>query len=226
MKKFIFCIIFITLCILSFGQENRTSVNMEISSGYSFFNSGIPVQFGINVSIQDIIIIKTYFSFMGLSGDFRIPQEEAYRLDNDHYKFMFGMEMFTGVGFFLYNTERLKVPLMAGIYINLENSWVEDTRRYWVDSISYIYGADNYQYFVSRYGLGLNIGLQFHFYYHLYLFGMVQGFFSFINTHDTFITVHLSSIQNRIGESIYFTRNIDFSPAWGINPQLGIGFRF
>jgi len=234
MKRFVFCIIFITLCTLSFGLINELNMNLEFSGGYSLHAAkedvnynGFPFQSSFNLVANNRIIIETYLNFIFMPGDISIASEEAYRLNYKNDNFMIGWEFYLGAGSFLLNTERIKIPFSAGFHLKRVCLFVDDEEYYWINYRVGLYGYDEYEYYDTFLGLGFNLGMRLYASNRIYLFGRIQGAFDFINTQETILYVHTYTISGRNTRyrKTYGTKNTGLNTAFGLSPHLGIGIR-
>lgn len=234
MNRYIFCILFFLLCGLCFGQQGF-GINMEFSNGlYSYtakeedkYNTyiGIPMNAAILFHNNKLIFTDFFSSYIKLPGKPTIPAEEKYRLDNDHERYMDAVEVYWGFGFFLINTQKFKIPLTAGLHLNMIERNVTDTKSYWINYQEKTSGSDIYQLYDNYLGIGFNLGIQFHMNRKFYLFGKIQGALDFVNFQETIVTVHLTANSGETRTETYSKRNTEFDSSWGIGNQIGFGIR-
>jgi hypothetical protein len=248
MKKFFF-LVNILAAGLCFGQTAQiTGWTLELASGYSAyaiesngeFVSARGYPFGLSsvISIGDNLGLGIYGSFIYLpqiagTNPSRMALANAVTggkvIKNGGDNFLFGFDFLMGPVLMLYSSERIKVPLALGLHgYGLMATSEKKADKYYgpiiiVGSVSYKY--EKLEYNETNYGVGFNLSLELDVIKRVYLLGRIQGSFDFVNYYEQIKTVK-PNVYYSTSSTVTRDWDIDFSNAWNLMPQLGVGLRF
>jgi len=253
MKKIaVLLIVFVLTAGLSFAQEEREIelINVELGLGFPvhwskgihndtfyIFNSGYKNPddtkgFGEDITVTantsfGVGITFNFTRIIGLSidGDFFFGGKLAgFSAPTSDYISLFGANVFLGPTFYVYNDNKLRIPLSVGVhmYYFADDIWVpelnastpETGKGAWLNRTDLQLGAV------------LSIGVQFHFNSGIYVFSKTQVALDFVRFHSikgwytTDVSNAASFVYNDKMDIVHLGVN------WGIKPVIGIGITY
>jgi hypothetical protein len=228
LKKLIFLTINMFLIGFCYGQL-ISQWDIELSSGYSFYtisndneytiNNGFP--FGISCAfyVDDRFGVGIYSNFIYIPKSVGTDTVEGSSIKNGGNNFLFGFDFLVGPIILLYNTDKIKIPFSIGIHFNLFMAFCKVKAP---DEYNYLFpGKAELEYSEVNYGIGFNIGIEYHFSKRVYILSRIQGSFDFIN-----IITSEMRIPTIYGTYTKKDRNFGISNAWGFIHHVGIGLYF
>jgi len=214
MKKVAFFTIFLLLGCVCFARGQKESINFGVGLPYFIENqtvSGVDVKtemesFAINLSginlYNDTTGIGAYINIFFPSKFTLSAMGESATVDSSAYDFLQAMDMLIGPVFILYDSEKITVPLGAGLHIMqlLTTAGSISTSSY-------------------TFGLGANISGEYNVSEKVYFFVRLQLTLDFYSTGSAEQYVYYGgySYKEKVNVSGALT-------TFGINPAIGIGF--
>jgi len=248
MKKIaVLLIVFVLTAGLTFAQEEREIefINVELGLGFPVhwskgihnddfykFNDGYTNGYGedITVSANTSFGVGITFNFtriIGLSvdGDFFFGGKLAgFSAPTSDYISLFGANFFIGPTFYVYNDNKLRIPLSVGVhmYYFADDIWVPELN----DPSSNVLGQGAWLNRTDlQLGVVLSIGVQFHFNSGIYVFSKTQVALDFVRFHSikgwyTTSSTPASFDYNDKMDIVHLGVN------WGVKPVIGIGITY
>ena len=212
MKKLLIVVLFFSAITFCFAKGQRDS--FEIGLGYHSITEKQTVE-GIEVKtkVPSFAINFAGITFftdtvgIGAYGNFLIPQKfelsamgETLTVDRSAYDFLLGLDFLIGPAFMLYKSENFCLPLSVGLHLFQlwANTEIGNTKT-------------------NAFGLGTNITGEYHFNNVVYLYGRFQLSLDFYSWGKTEVYTGYGTASQSFSESLI---------TWGINPCVGLGFKW
>jgi hypothetical protein len=232
LKKFFF-LVNIFAAGLCFGQI--TGLTYEVAGGYSTYTIEAKEEYTINTgfsvgmaSVMNFGTNKTgtgsYVNFTYLSQTVPFDTDTGQVLKTGDGNFLCSVDFLEGPVFMLYDSETIKVPFAIGFHGNIFFAFLRG--RIPLEELAVLIPEAGIEYEMDymemNLGVGFNITAECRFSKGVYFLGRIQGSFDFINFLS--MRARLPAPGGKI--VIADEKDIRFSNAWGLMPQVGIGIRF
>ena len=168
-----------------------------------FVTANTAIGFGMNYNFNRTVglALDMDFSFGAKLSGFATPTSDYIGLS--------GANIFLGPVMYLHNSNGLRIPLAFGFHMYYfgDDLWIPDlgTAGAWINRQE------------LQFGLGISLGVQYHFDNGIYMFSRTNVAFDFIRVH---------SMKDSDGTALTKKSHTDLSANWSVKPCLGIGIKF